>query len=55
MSSGGNTKSSVKENAIILSKSSTTQENTRISKRIKRLFVQKENFKPKIKPMIENL
>ena len=52
----GNSKSSFKENARAFSKSSPTQE-IRISKPKKRLwkFVQKENFEPKIKPMIENL
>ena len=52
----GNSKSSFKENARAFSKSSRTQE-IRISKAKKRLwkFVQKENFEPKIKLMIENL
>ena len=52
----GNNKSSFKENAITFSKSSITQE-IRISKpKTKTMkFVQKENFEPKIKLMIENL
>ena len=53
--SSGNSKSSFKENARTFSKSSTTQK-IRISKPKKTMkFVQKENFEPKIKPMIENL
>ena len=43
-----------KENNKIPFKNSTTQENIRISKKAMK-FVQKENFEPKIKPMIENL
>ena len=52
----GNSKSSFKENARTFSKTSTNQE-IRISKLKKKTmkFVQKENFEPKIKPMIENL
>ena len=52
----GNSKSSFKENARTFSKSSTTQE-IRISKPKKKTmtFVQKENFEPKMKPMIGNL
>ena len=52
----GNTKSSFKENARTFSKSYTTQENVRISKPKKNYEnCTKENFEPKIKPMIENL
>ena len=47
-----NTKSSFKENTRTFSKNSTTQENIRIS-RLQNLY-KKENFKPEIKPMIEN-
>ena len=53
----GNSKSSFKENARAFSKSSITQE-IRISKPKKNKTMtcaQKENFEPKIKPMIENL
>ena len=49
-------KSCFKENARTFSKNSTIQENIRISRLKKRLrnLNKKENFKPKIKPMIEN-
>ena len=52
----GNSKSSFKENARTFSKTSANQE-IRISKLKKKTmkFVSKENFEPKIKPMIENL
>ena len=52
------TKSCFKENAKILSKNSTTQENItilRIKKGKKENFYKRENFKPEIKPMTENL
>ena len=56
---GGNTPNIVlKRMLIFFSRNSTTQENiTRISKSKKKdlKFVQKVNFKPKIKPVIENL
>ena len=51
----GNSKSSFKENARTFSKSSTTQEIGISKPKKKKAFVQKENFKPKIKPMIEIL
>ena len=52
----GNTKSSFKENARTLSKSSAIQENIRISKREKGYEIcTKKKIEPKIKPMIENL
>ena len=50
-------KSCFKENATTFSKNSTTQENikfSRLKKRRRNLYI-KENFKPEIKPMIENL
>ena len=49
-------KSCLNENARTFSKNSTTQENIRTSRLEKRLWNlhKKENFKPKIKPMIEN-
>ena len=51
-----NTKSSFKGNTRVFSKSSTTQENIRISKPKKDYkLVQKGNFEPKTKRMIENL
>ena len=52
-----NTKSKFKENARTFSQNSTTQENIRIS-RLKedfKTYTRKENFKPEIKPVIENL
>ena len=53
----GNINSSFKQNAMTFSKSFTTQENIRISepKKKTKKFVQKDNFEPKIKSMIENL
>ena len=51
------TKFYFKENVTTFSKNSTTEENIRISrlkKRLKNLY-KKENLKPEIKPMIENL
>ena len=52
----GKSKSSFKGNARTFSKSSTTQK-IRIPKlKVKKLkFLQKENVKPKIKPLIENV
>ena len=51
------TKIKIKETARRFSKNSTTQENTRISKIKKRLrnLYKKENFKPEIRPFINNL
>ena len=50
-------KSCFKENTRTFSKSSTTQENIRISRlknRLRNLY-KKQNFKPEIKPIIKNL
>ena len=51
------TKSQIKDNARLFAKNSTKQENIRISRLKKRLrnLYKKENFKPEIKPMIQNL
>ena len=51
------TKSKIKETARSFPKNSTTQENTRISRLKKKLrnLYKKENFKPEIKPLINNL
>ena len=51
------TKCQIKENAGSFSKNSTKKENIRISglkKRLRNLY-KKENFKPEIKPLINNL
>ena len=52
------TKSCLKEHAKIFSKNSTTQENItilRLNQDKKESLFKRENFKPEIKPMIENL
>ena len=51
------TKSCLKKNAGTFSKNSTTQENIKISRLKKKLsnLYKKGNFKPEIKPTIENL
>ena len=51
------TKSQIKDNTRSFSKNSTRRENIRISRLKKRLrnLYKKENFKPEIKPMINNL
>ena len=52
------TKSCFKENARTFSKNPTTQKNITISrwkKRVRSLYKKKENFKPEIKLMTENL
>ena len=51
----GYSKSSFKENVRTFSKSSTTQEIRILKPKKTMTFAQKENFEPKIKPMIENL
>ena len=48
------TKSCFKENVKIFSKNSTTHKNITTEVRLQNLY-KKENFKPEIKPMIENL
>ena len=50
-------KSKIKDNTRSFAKNSTRQENIRISRLKKRLrnLYKKENFKPEIKPMINNL
>ena len=52
-----NTKSSFKENATTFSKNSTTQGKIKILKLKEdcKTYTNRENFKPEIKPMIENL